>query len=132
MTDTPPNPGAAATKAHADAHALSLMPVLNEAMTTGVRDLTGLAAYLNGHGIPTARGGKWEPRGLSNVMSRLVAIGHAEFKVRSRSRAQLDRQQARRQREALVRAKIAARKKQLVFSGILPPTALPAFANTQK
>jgi len=50
----------AASRAGADAHAEAVMPAIREAQAAGAKSLRAIAAALNGGGIATARGGKWE------------------------------------------------------------------------
>ena len=49
-------------KAGADAHAEAVAPAIREAQAAGAKSLRQIAAALNGRGIATARGGKWEAR----------------------------------------------------------------------
>ena len=59
-------------KAAADAHAVAVMPMIREAQAAGAKTLRGIAAALNGRGIATARGGKWEAATVRNVLRRLA------------------------------------------------------------
>jgi DNA invertase Pin-like site-specific DNA recombinase len=57
-------------KAEADAHALAVMPAIQEAQAAGAKSYRQLAAALIARGVPTARGGKWEAATVRNVMRR--------------------------------------------------------------
>jgi hypothetical protein len=46
-----------------------------EAQAAGAKSLRAIAAALNGGGVPTARGGKWEAATLANVLKRIAAPG---------------------------------------------------------
>ena len=61
----------AAHKAEADAHAATVAPVIHEAQAAGAKSLRQIAAALNGRGIATARGGKWEAATVANVLRRV-------------------------------------------------------------
>ena len=61
----------AAQKAGADAHADIVMPAIREAQAVGAKSLRQVAAALNGRGIATARGGKWEAETVANVLRRV-------------------------------------------------------------
>jgi hypothetical protein len=58
------NPGA-------DAFADAVAPAIGEAQAAGAKSLRDIAAALNGRGIATARGGKWEATTVANVLKRL-------------------------------------------------------------
>jgi DNA invertase Pin-like site-specific DNA recombinase len=60
----------AAAKAGADAHAAAVMPAIREAQAGGAKTLRAIAAALNGRGIATARGGKWEATTVRNILRR--------------------------------------------------------------
>ena len=57
--------------AGADAFADSVAPAIREAQAAGAKTLRQIAAALNGRGIPTARGGKWEAKTVSNILKRI-------------------------------------------------------------
>jgi DNA invertase Pin-like site-specific DNA recombinase len=61
----------AAHKAGADADAAIVAPVIAEAKAAGAQSLRQIAAALNGRGIATARGGKWEAATVANVLRRV-------------------------------------------------------------
>jgi DNA invertase Pin-like site-specific DNA recombinase len=63
----------AAVKAEASAHARAVMPAIREAQATVARSLRAIAAVLNGRGVATARGGKWEAATVANVLKRVAA-----------------------------------------------------------
>ena len=60
-------------KADADAHSEAVMPMIREAQAAGAKTLRAIAAALNGRGIATARGGKWEAATVRNILKRLEA-----------------------------------------------------------
>jgi hypothetical protein len=62
--------GHARLKADADAHAAAAMPAIREAQAAGAKSLRQIAAALNGRGIATARGGKWEAATVRNILWR--------------------------------------------------------------
>jgi len=57
--------------AGADAFAYSVAPAVREAQAAGAKTLRQIAAALNGRGIGTARGGKWEAATVANVLRRI-------------------------------------------------------------
>jgi hypothetical protein len=57
--------------AGADAFADSVVPAIREAQVAGAKSLREIAAALNGRGIGTARGGKWAPQAVANVLRRV-------------------------------------------------------------
>jgi DNA invertase Pin-like site-specific DNA recombinase len=63
----------AALKAEASAHADPVMPSIREAQAAGARSLRAIAAVLNGRGVATARGGKWEAATVANVPKPVAA-----------------------------------------------------------
>ena len=60
----------AALKAEADAHAAIVAPAIRAAQAAGAKSLRQIAAALNGRGIATARGGKWEAATVRNILRR--------------------------------------------------------------
>jgi DNA invertase Pin-like site-specific DNA recombinase len=60
-------------KANAEAHADAVMPMIREAQAAGAKSLRQIAAALNGRGIATARGGKWEAQTVANILRRSAA-----------------------------------------------------------
>jgi hypothetical protein len=46
------------------------MPAIREAQSSGAQTLREIAAALNGRGIATARGGKWEATTVRNILRR--------------------------------------------------------------
>jgi DNA invertase Pin-like site-specific DNA recombinase len=60
-------------KANAEAHAAAVMPTIREAQAAGAKSLRQIAAALNGRGIATARGGKWEAATVRNILRRTEA-----------------------------------------------------------
>jgi hypothetical protein len=113
------NAGSNATKTRADSQALQLIPILKAATASGLKGLAELAAHLNTQNIPTPRGRLWQPESVRGLLHRLTALGHSEFKVRSRTAASYDRSWARQAREAAARAKNAARRQELIAAGVI-------------
>jgi recombinase len=62
---------ALANKQAADARAKTLAPIIGELQAKGLVSLKAIAAELNIRQIPTARGGKWHPTGVSRLLDRL-------------------------------------------------------------
>ena len=58
---------------HGRRHAFadSVAPAIREAQAAGAKTLRQIAAALNGRGIGTARGGKWEAATVANVLRRI-------------------------------------------------------------
>jgi hypothetical protein len=46
------------------------MPAIREAQAAGAKSLREIAAALNGRGIATVRGGKWEATTVRNILKR--------------------------------------------------------------
>jgi DNA invertase Pin-like site-specific DNA recombinase len=65
--------GQAAVRAHADAHAANVLPVIREIQASGARDLRSIATALNARGIRTARGGDWHATTVRNMLRRAEA-----------------------------------------------------------
>ena len=49
------------------------MPEIAEAQAAGAKSLRQIAAALNGRGIATARGGKWEAATVAKILKRVAA-----------------------------------------------------------
>lgn len=64
--------GAAVNKARARAHALNVMPVIEQSRSGGA-SLRQIAAELNARGIKTARGGKWHATTVRNILTTEIA-----------------------------------------------------------
>jgi DNA invertase Pin-like site-specific DNA recombinase len=62
-----------AVKAGAVERAADLAPVVADVRATGATSLPAIARELNERGIVTARGGKWHPSSVSNLLRRLEA-----------------------------------------------------------
>jgi DNA invertase Pin-like site-specific DNA recombinase len=62
--------GNALQKNEAEAHASAVMPAIREAQAAGATSLRQIALALNGRGIATARGGKWEAQTVANILRR--------------------------------------------------------------
>jgi len=65
-------PVIARLKAEADAHAKTVLPFIRKAEKAGASSLRAIAEVLNAKGIPTARGGRWQPQQVANVLGRSV------------------------------------------------------------
>src|SRR4029078_325740 len=59
-----------AVKAEADRYAANVLPVIRAAQKAGARTLRDMASVLNARGVPTARGGQWHPKSVSNILGR--------------------------------------------------------------
>ena len=57
--------------AGADTFAATVAPVIAEARAAGAKSLRQIAAALNGRGVATARGGRWEAATVANVLRRV-------------------------------------------------------------
>jgi DNA invertase Pin-like site-specific DNA recombinase len=60
----------AAVVTEADRFAANVLPIIREAQKAGARTLRQLAEALNARGIPTARGGQWHAKSISNILER--------------------------------------------------------------
>jgi DNA invertase Pin-like site-specific DNA recombinase len=58
-------------KAGADAFAATVAPAIRDAQAAGAKTLREIAAALNGRGVTTARGGRWEAQTVANVLRRI-------------------------------------------------------------
>ena len=65
--------GVASNRANADRFAENTLPVIKQIKSSGVTTLRGIADALAARGIPTARGGEWNPAQVANVMKRAEA-----------------------------------------------------------
>ena len=65
--------GAAANRANADRHAANVLPVVRDIERAGVTTLQGIADALNARGIRTARGRRWYPSTVKNLLERTGA-----------------------------------------------------------
>jgi hypothetical protein len=71
--------GHAAAMAGADAHAAAVLPAIRAAQAAGAKTLREIAAALDGRGITTARGGKWDATTVRKILRRVrTAEGHSE------------------------------------------------------
>lgn len=66
--------GAASQRDAADAFAVRLAPILAALQAQGVTTLQALADALNARGESTARGGRWAPATVANVLKRLPKV----------------------------------------------------------
>ncbi len=62
--------GAASTRAMADQFAANVVPVIRDIERAGVATLQGIADALNARGIRTARGRRWYPSTVKNLLDR--------------------------------------------------------------
>jgi len=60
-----------AIKAKAKAFAVDVMPIIQAVRSDGHTSLRAIASELNSRGIVTARGGKWGPQSVSDVIKHL-------------------------------------------------------------
>jgi DNA invertase Pin-like site-specific DNA recombinase len=60
----------AAIKAEADQRAQNVRPVIDAIRAAGVVKVRDIAAALNARGIATARGGRWHPSTVQNILAR--------------------------------------------------------------
>ena len=63
--------GVEAVKAQADAHAADFAPIIARLRNDGHHSLPRLARALNEGGFATARGGKWHPSSVRNLLARI-------------------------------------------------------------
>jgi DNA invertase Pin-like site-specific DNA recombinase len=59
-----------AIKAAADEHAVNLAPIIADIRSTGITSFKGIARELNTREILTARGGRWYPTTVKNLLAR--------------------------------------------------------------
>jgi DNA invertase Pin-like site-specific DNA recombinase len=62
-----------AIKCNANTFAKDLAPVIDRLRSQGLTSLPQLASGLNAGGFGTARGGKWHPSSVSNLLKRIAA-----------------------------------------------------------
>jgi DNA invertase Pin-like site-specific DNA recombinase len=62
--------GAASNRAIADQFAANVVPVIRDIERAGVATLQGIADALNARGIRTARGRRWYPSTVKNLLDR--------------------------------------------------------------
>ena len=58
---------------NADKFAAHTLPIIRQLQATGIASLRGIAAALNDRGEPTARGGLWDAKTVSNLLARAPA-----------------------------------------------------------
>ena len=61
---------AAATRAISDRYAENTLPIIEQIRATGATSLRAIARALEARGVPTARGGRWTPVQVSNLLRR--------------------------------------------------------------
>jgi DNA invertase Pin-like site-specific DNA recombinase len=64
--------GTASLIAAADQHAAEVQPIISEIQRSGAKGPKAIAEALNTRGVRTARGGKWYPTTVSNLLRRPV------------------------------------------------------------
>jgi DNA invertase Pin-like site-specific DNA recombinase len=60
----------AAARSAADRFAANVLPVVREIQSSGATTLDAVARALNARGVRTARGGRWHPMTVSNLLDR--------------------------------------------------------------
>ena len=65
-------------KAEADAHALTLAPLIGELRAAGITSVRKIAAELNARKVPSATGGVWHATAVARLLARLQrdAVAH--------------------------------------------------------
>lgn len=58
----------------ADAHAQNVVAIIQQIEKTGINSLRQIADALNARGVPTARGGRWQPETVRRVKVRRVKV----------------------------------------------------------
>jgi Recombinase len=51
-------------------YAANVLPIIREIQRAGATSLRAIADALNARGVATARGGRWQPQTVSNVLAR--------------------------------------------------------------
>ena len=64
----------AGARAGADAFAATVAPAIRSAQAAGAKSLRAIAEALEARGVPTQRGGRWDPRGVANIIARLERV----------------------------------------------------------
>ena len=64
------NKAVRATRGSADKFAANVLPIVQQVRAAGVTTLEGIAKALNARGIKTARGGRWHPTTVRNLLTR--------------------------------------------------------------
>ena len=59
-----------AVTAEADRFAANVLPIIREVQKAGATSLRDIAEALNARGVPTARGGQWHAKSVSNILER--------------------------------------------------------------
>ena len=63
-------PAVQALKTRADTRARDVLPIIEDIRASGITGLNGIAAELNSRGILTARGARWWPSTVKNLLAR--------------------------------------------------------------
>jgi DNA invertase Pin-like site-specific DNA recombinase len=61
----------AGNRAGADAFAANVAPAIRAAQAAGAKSLRAIAEALEARGVPTQRGGRWDPKGVANILERI-------------------------------------------------------------
>jgi hypothetical protein len=80
-------------KAHE--HAQAVAPYIREAREAGLGSFRRIADHLAARGVPTARGGAWSAKQVSNIVARLEPVLHRFLEADGRLRALPRQRQAR-------------------------------------
>jgi DNA invertase Pin-like site-specific DNA recombinase len=64
-----------AVRASAERHAANVAPIIREIQRAGAQTLRDVAEALNARGVSTARGGRWHPQTVANVLARAETAG---------------------------------------------------------
>jgi DNA invertase Pin-like site-specific DNA recombinase len=67
------SPGTTVNRRLADHRAAEILPVIRALQASGIRTLQGLANALNARGVRTARGARWYPTTVRNVLRRKLS-----------------------------------------------------------
>ncbi len=62
-----------ANREHASRFAANVLPIVREIEKAGITTLKGMAEALNARGVHIARGGKWYPTTVKNLIGRDLA-----------------------------------------------------------
>jgi DNA invertase Pin-like site-specific DNA recombinase len=63
----------------AEQFAAAVLPIIGKLQEAGVTSYRGIAAALNGRGVRTARGGRWQVSNVRNLLSRASIQSPTEF-----------------------------------------------------
>jgi hypothetical protein len=86
---------AAVLSGQAREHARTVEPYIREAREAGLGSFRRIADHLAARGVPTARGGAWSAKQVSNIVARLEPVLHKYLESDGRLRAWPRKRQAR-------------------------------------